>query len=395
MLVRLEVDNFKTLNQFCMDFSPMTVVVGNNAAGKSTILQVLDLMCSSTEEDFSCIFSRRNWNAADLKSKCREKSSSKLSLKAVFAIKIDGVLRHIRWDMTVQYLVQRNLLLLHSESVYDADNDRILLDYSDKGLFLCDPNGHMIKYPRLSGDSSVLKLVIDAEKDGKAYPELTALKKYLQGMRSFELLSPDQMRASSRGKSKNLSISGRNLPSFLKNMTEDQKRGFLNKLHLLLDEQIEDVTTETKGKPGWTYVNITEKYKNIKYTVSSRHLSDGMLRLLALIGLSESEDGSLLLLDEIENGVNSCYAENLMKIFYSMCESGKQLLMTTHSVVFLDYVNKNDIIYLYRDRENGNTVSIKLFELPELEKKLEYMYPGEIIYNTNNKKLIEMCLSHL
>ena len=108
-------------------------------------------------------------------------------------------------------------------------------------------------------DSSVLKLVIDAEKDGKAYPELSALKKYLQGMRSFELLSPDQMRASSRGKSKNLSISGRNLPSFLKNMTEDQKRGFLNKLHLLLDEQIEDVTTETKGKPGWTCLLYTSR----------------------------------------------------------------------------------------------------------------------------------------
>ena len=87
-------------------------------------------------------------------------------------------------------------------------------------------------------------------------------------MRAFELLTPEQMTARSRGISKSLSANGKNLPSFLKNMSERQRKGFLQKLHDLLDERIEDVTSETQGKLGWTYVNITEKYDNWQYTIS-------------------------------------------------------------------------------------------------------------------------------
>ena len=58
MLNKLEVDNFKSLNQFQMKLSPFTVIVGNNASGKSTILQVLDLLFSCVKEDFASILQR-------------------------------------------------------------------------------------------------------------------------------------------------------------------------------------------------------------------------------------------------------------------------------------------------------------------------------------------------
>lgn len=395
MLQILEVDNFKTLNQFRMEFSPLTVVVGNNASGKSTVLQVLDLMCSSVQEDYGSILTRRGWNIPDLKSKCREKPSSKLQISAEFSLNTEGEIRQLRWELTLQYAVQKNILTLYSERVIDKESGFLYLEYTDKGVSIASVHGGNIRFPRLSSDASVMKVAVDGERGQKEYPELVALKKYLSGMRSFELLSPDQMRSSSRGKSTNLSVSGKNFPSFLKSLSDLQKDRFLEKLHQLSGNRVEDVTTETKGKPGWTYVNVTEKYRDIQYTVSSRHLSDGMLRLLAFIGLSESEDGTLLLLDEIENGINSNYAESLMRIFYAMSKEGRQLLTTTHSVVFLDYVEKEDIVYLYRDEKTGRTRAIKIFELPELQEKLEYMYPGEIIYNTSNQKLIELCLSSM
>ena len=56
MIRKLEIDNFKTLNHFTMDFSPMTVIVGNNASGKSTILQVLSLLSSCVQQDFGTFF---------------------------------------------------------------------------------------------------------------------------------------------------------------------------------------------------------------------------------------------------------------------------------------------------------------------------------------------------
>ena len=46
MIKSIYVDNFKALNDFQMDFTPFTVIVGNNMSGKSTVLQLLDFMAS-------------------------------------------------------------------------------------------------------------------------------------------------------------------------------------------------------------------------------------------------------------------------------------------------------------------------------------------------------------
>ncbi len=41
MFRKLKVDNFKSLVNFSIEFSPMTVIIGNNATGKSSVLQQL------------------------------------------------------------------------------------------------------------------------------------------------------------------------------------------------------------------------------------------------------------------------------------------------------------------------------------------------------------------
>lgn len=140
---------------------------------------------------------------------------------------------------------------------------------------------------------------------------------------------------------------------------------------------------------------VEEKYEKVKYRVSSGQLSDGLLRLLAIVGISESEQCSLSMLDEIENGINSSYAEALIGIFKDMSESGNQMVLTTHSVVFLDYVEKDGIVFLYRSENDGSTKAMRIFDTPELEEKLAYMYPGEIIYNLGNQELVDLCMRHM
>ena len=185
MLQALEVDNFKTLNQFRIEFSPLTVVVGNNASGKSTILQVLDLMCSSGVEDVGSILMRRGWNIPDLKSKCREKPSSKLQVSAEFILTVEEKVRRLRWELALQYMVQKNTMNLYSERVINQENGFVYLEYTDKGVSIAGAHGENIRFPRLSSDSSVMKVTVDEERGQKEYPELVILKRYLTGMRSF------------------------------------------------------------------------------------------------------------------------------------------------------------------------------------------------------------------
>lgn len=72
--------------------------------------------------------------------------------------------------------------------------------------------------------------------------------------------------------------------------------------------------------------------------------------------------------------------------FIGISESEGGRLIMLHSVVFLDFVDKKDIIFLYRDEADGRAVGKKIFEIPELIDKLKYMYPGEIIYNMDIRR---------
>lgn len=395
MLKKLEIDNFKTLNHFEMVFSPMTVIVGNNASGKSTILQVLSLLSASVQEDFDAFFYRRGWNISDLRSKCKKKAERELTAAVEVELSIEGEVRNLRWELRLLYVLQKNTFTLLTEKVYDIDRGEVLLDFDSKGTELRSRTGELVIYPKLMVESSVLKVVLDGGADSRQkFPELDGLKQFLVHMHSYELLSPEQMRTSSRGEAEYLSISGKNLPTYLKSMSEEKRRRFLEKIKKLLGDKIEDVSTETKGKPGWVYMTVEEKYRDVRYKISSSQLSDGLLRLLAIVGISESGRCSLSMLDEIENGINSSYAEDLIEILHEVSRNETQLVITTHSVVFLDYVDKNEIVFLYRTEQDGSTIAIRPFELPELSEKLEYMYPGEIFYNLGNSELVECCMKH-
>lgn len=69
MFRKLKVDNFKSLVDFSVEFTPMSVIIGNNATGKSSVLQAIDFLCGSVKEDFDIMLERRNWTADNIKSK--------------------------------------------------------------------------------------------------------------------------------------------------------------------------------------------------------------------------------------------------------------------------------------------------------------------------------------
>lgn len=94
----------------------------------------------------------------------------------------------------------------------------------------------------------------------------------------------------------------------------------------------------------------------------------------------------------MENGINSDYAEAMIDVLSEIYEENRhQLVLTTHSTVFLDYVKPEQIVLLYRD-QNGSTRADNLFDSKEIRDKLEYMYPGEILLNMSQKEIADIFL---
>ena len=227
-------------------------------------------------------------------------------------------------------------------------------------------------------------------------PILVALKKYLTASCSYDLLSPSEMRQSSRGTVTSIGPSGRDLPAFIKSMLPMQKSIYMDKLHYLLGEApIDEVDARSEGRPGWTKLEALEKYGEETVTISSASMSDGMLRLLAFIAISETEAiPCMMLMDEIENGININYAKKLVKILKKACDTKhQQMIVTTHSTVFLDYVEAKDIVFLRRNDKTGCSEAKEMLQIPGIKKRLEYLYPGEVLLNMTNKERAELLLS--
>ena len=391
MIKKFRVDNFKSLNGLSITLQPMTVIVGNNATGKSSILQAIDFVCGSVNDDFSVLLERRGWRVDNIKSKFARASVAKILFE--MELSLNGRKpTEIRWTMILQPNVAKNQLHLVSEEIVDLKTNESILKYkTTSGGELRGNDGNYIHImSNLVFACSCIKIVKNLREIDDRISELIS---FLENSASFEMLAPENMRLSSRGVVKSIGESGRNLPSFIKQMTAQQKQSFMTKLHKILNDRIGDVGASVKGKPGWTQINVKEHFGSEDIEFSSREMSDGILRVLAFIAISEIEPAdSIFLLDEIENGINSDYAEALLNVLKNMYdESGHQLVVTTHSTVFLDYVAPEQIVFLFRD-ETGKTRAVNLFENKQLKEKLEYMYPGEVLLNVSQREIVDILL---
>jgi ABC-type multidrug transport system ATPase subunit len=86
----------------------------------------------------------------------------------------------------------------------------------------------------------------------------------------------------------------------------------------------------SKVQGGGKKLEVIETFGNYKLETEATHLNDGLLRMLAILAQSASGH-SLVLLDEIENGINQ---EVIEKLVDTLVASPQQLVVTTHSPLF-------------------------------------------------------------
>jgi AAA15 family ATPase/GTPase len=66
MITKIEIDGFKTFNDFKMEFAPLTVIAGANASGKSNLFDAMQLLTRIVETDLKTAFSEQRGDANEL-----------------------------------------------------------------------------------------------------------------------------------------------------------------------------------------------------------------------------------------------------------------------------------------------------------------------------------------
>jgi len=382
-LLKLEIENFKSLVDFKINFDNFNCIIGLNGTGKSTLLQSLDFISQQMNGDINKWLHKRNWDRHDLSSKLTKTQNITISLE----IEINNIV--YIWSAVFSTTKMKCTI----EHVH-RKKDNFLIFKIVKSKYIIYKE--LDKHDKLMGEAKVLSGDIIQEYEGSILSslkeeilsnELVAIKDFIKNITSLDLLSPQSLRQKSRSDGKELGLSGEHLTAFLNSLSESNQDKLLTQLQQCYRDLYDfDII---KSRNGWKRLEVTEFFNNIRIITEAKHVNDGLLRIITILAqLFTKKD--FLLFDEIENGINPEIIEFLVDLLVA---SNHQVLITTHSPMILNYIEDDvamkSIQYIYKTKD-GHTKVIPFFNIPQMKKKLEVMGPGEVYVDTDLIKLYDI-----
>ncbi len=371
-ILKITARNFKSLVGFDMELAKFNCLIGLNGAGKSTVLQFIDFLAQLVRGDVKGWLSERHWNPKDLHSRL---SPLKNIPFVVTLVSEDGKYRGY-WSASF------NTTRLHCTGEIIQSRDAILRVQEGELLIgnspdLANVDVNLRETIAFSYEGSVLSQL----REEILPPSLIEFKRFFAGVRSLDLLSPENLRQRTRDAGDSIGRGGRRLSAFVHELGSGGREQLTSRLKKAYPH-LETLGTKAL-RSGWKQLEIQESYGGRKLVTEARHINDGMLRLIAILAEIQDDRHEFLLFDEVENGINPELVEFLLDALVS---APQQVMVTTHSPVILNYLDdeiaRAGVIYLYKN-ESGATRAIRFFSIPSLAEKLKFMGPGEAFADTN------------
>jgi predicted ATPase len=201
--------------------------------------------------------------------------------------------------------------------------------------------------------------------DETKFPAATWLKFFLQnGVQMFILNSLLIRKPSPPGQSLHFKTDGSNLPWVLENLKKQGKKfqQWIEHIQTALPD-IEEIITVEREEDRHRYLKV--KYKN-GIEVPSWLVSDGTLRLLTLTIPAYIKDiNGVFLIEEPENGIHpkaiECVYQSLSSVYSA------QILLASHSPVILSMMDPKDLL-CFAKTTDGVTDIVKGTEHPKLRE---------------------------
>jgi predicted ATPase len=374
MIKEFYLDNFKSLVDFRIQLTRFTSLIGLNGSGKSTILQAIDFISQLAQGNLDDWLEAREWQASDLASQLKHSSTILFEVK----FQVDDTL--YAWEGQVDLET-----LTCTKEIITNEAGKTLLKVTN-GLYCIGDNP--AKSLEFKYQGSALSAIIDKFLS----EELKQIRCFLTSIKSLDLLNPQLMRKRARKSDNDLGLGGEKLSAFLHNLSENDRTELIKQLHKQFSPTFKSFETSTKP-PGWKKLLINEKFPEGELIkTEATHVSDGLLRLLAILSQMMTSH-SVLLFDEIEDGINSELVETLVDWLVT---APNQVIITTHSPMILNYIEderaKESVILTYKNKR-GATQQRRFFSIEGIGEKLESLAAGEAMVDINLSKLVE-ALTH-
>jgi predicted ATPase len=379
MITYIKINGFKSFQDFEMEFTPLTVIAGANSSGKSNLFDAFRLLSKLAESDLKTAFEDQRGNPTELftqldDGKYSDEMEFEVHLLVNRAIKDNWGGEEILNNTRLKYKLiitrkNNNLgfedLFIKHESLEKIRPDE---DYwtkrfkQAKDLAKALKSGGtrepFIQTTTNEGQPSAIRIRQDGKQGGKSTPANTISQTVLGGVNNVDFrhvfavkeemrnwkylqLNPEDLREPSKkepGLRDQITSSGKNLAATLFRIKKSDAYSMI------------EISRELNNfLPNFTDVNIIDDEANRQYIIrlkgedgkeySSRVLSDGTLRVLALCILQYDEKhAGMLCFEEPENGIHPLRIKAMMGLLKSLTTDFsetelplRQVIVNTHS----------------------------------------------------------------
>ncbi|SFU46844.1 AAA family ATPase [Alicyclobacillus macrosporangiidus] len=409
MIRSLHFRNFKSFYDAEIKLEPLTIVIGSNASGKSNALDGLRILSeSSTGTDLAVVLDgyrgKESSGVRGGSKSCPRFGSDTFTLGATVDSGEEGRSLYYELSVTVgdRIYVQAESLSEIVQTRRGNSQKRMLYqtvsDNQSPGDITVEYNnqkrGPNPQFQCLKFQSVLSQVASRLPKKTAAETRIHEMAdKVMEQLQSVLFLDPipHEMRDYVPHTSVELSPSAWNMSAALdKLMQEDpaHKVRVVNFLRQLPDQEITDVGV-VRTPLGDVMLRVQERAGRDTYWIDARGLSDGTLRSLAIVtALLSEQPGSLVVIEEVDNGVHPSRARAILSLLGELCgERDIHLLVTTHNPALLNAVTGEEavgVVVCYRDRTEGDSRFVPLvnldayFRIAAHERIGDAMESGEI-----------------
>lgn len=379
MLRELKIESFKSYRDQAVPVGPLTVLVGPNGSGKTSVLQGIEFLGALVHGTLRDELDLRGWEYRDLP--WRRGDTQRFGFTA--KLELDAI--HVSWWLQFG---NRRRPGIAAERVSIEDGDT-LLDRDGRTMWRLD---------RRSGARETVKQTLTSSwlgtlepDDATRFPELVAVAEWAKRVRSYVTLDPAVLRAPSRRTSAGMGPRGEDLAGFLRWLRDHSPTRFDRMLERVRARypNLRQIVLRTAGF-GWFRVSIQEEWGGRSVRLEAPQVSDGLLRLIAIAAMHELPDPpAVVMIDEIENGLHPHLLGLVVEMLEELAlESGIQVIATTHNPIAVNFISDpSNVLVVWRDQQGRSTVT-PLDQTRGFERLSVHLDAGELWYNIGEADLL-------
>jgi ABC-type branched-subunit amino acid transport system ATPase component len=393
VITKLSIDHFKAIASATIPLGPITVLVGPNDSGKSTILQAL--MALSRCGDQAYFGAEQLLECSPTIAATQGDGTSDIEFTAAGTSGGKGQQQSYKYSMSIDALQE-----LISEEYVECDGRRVLSGIDRNGQRLAGWSGESTVLSVVAHDRSSRSPGASADEAMKAAVRAMFVdnicKNNVDAAPICKMIADDLratlVRLDARAIARPSPLGAPVRPDgsgivgivdeLLTSGIGDEQISHVNKVIRTLSPHVKTVAARLHPSGG-KELHFALRTGTV---VPASQVSDGIVLATALVLVSLTSGSRRLLIEEPENGLHPRQLKIVADTIRSIADAqGIQVVLTTHSPLLLNHFAAEEVVLVTRD-ESG-VQATRMSDAEGLENFASEMALGELWYNVGDSNL--------